>query len=123
MFLLVFVAVIVYIIIDSSNNNRDRGYNNEYKEKTPSLPESKIEKRCIGCSRSRKERVKGAFVVNTKKIKIAQVVNAEYTVWRKIAQNNVKYHNWSRNRSQNEVMIGDRKKIEREGGTGKYRKK
>ena len=44
MFLLVFVAVIVYIIIDSSSNNRDRGYN-EYQEKPPSLPKSKIGKR------------------------------------------------------------------------------
>ena len=44
MFLLVFVAVIVYIIIDSSNNNRDRGYN-ERQEKRPNLPESKIKKR------------------------------------------------------------------------------
>ena len=46
MFLLVFVvvAVVVYIIIDSSNNNEDRGYN-EYQEKPPSLPESKIRKR------------------------------------------------------------------------------
>ena len=44
MFLLVFVSVIVYIIIDRSNNNRDREYN-EYQEKPPSLPKSKIGKR------------------------------------------------------------------------------
>ena len=41
MFLLVFVAVIVYIIIDGSNNNRDRGYN-EYQEKSPSHDEGEL---------------------------------------------------------------------------------
>ena len=43
MFLLVFVAVIVYIIIDSSNNNRDRGYN-EYQEKPPASLNRKSER-------------------------------------------------------------------------------
>ena len=66
MFFLVFVAVIVYIIIDSSNNNRDRGYNNEYQEKPPSLPESKIEKR-LCCIIERMIAVaQSCLVVNTK---------------------------------------------------------
>ena len=45
-FLLVLVAVVVYIIIYCSNN-RNRRYN-EYQEKPPSLPESKIGKRHDG---------------------------------------------------------------------------
>ena len=48
-------------------------------------------------------------VVNNENTNVAQVVNTENIVWRKIARKVAKYHNLnrSRNRSQNVAMIVD----------------